>query len=47
MIKLLSSYETDKNILHNFELKKYLILRLPNATKLDIVESLAGIASLL
>jgi hypothetical protein len=45
--KLLSSYETDMETVQDFELKKYLTLKLPKTTKLDIVENLAEIASLL
>lgn len=45
--KLLHSYETDMNIVQNPELKKYLILKLPNTTKLDIVESLAEVTPFL
>jgi hypothetical protein len=40
----MSSYETDRNILQNFELKN--ILRLPSTAKLYIVENLAEMASL-
>ena len=48
-VKLMSSYDNDTylNILHNLKLKKYVVITLPNTTKLDIAYRWAEIASLL